>query len=112
MGIKVRRQEVRLSGKELYVYYNREFDLHDKRYSCGGCTNKRVLSRKTGIGYDLLVKVFTRHGEVYYDNGVIVILKLYTDYIEKGGQSFNRRGRGGMEAFMGKYIRKRGGYEE
>jgi hypothetical protein len=106
-----RRADVRLGGKELFVYYHRGIG-EDTRIRVGGCTNKRVLSRKTGVEYNTLMWVFTRKGLCYYEKEDIIILKLYTSDIEKGGQSMKRRGRGGMENFM-RYVMGRensGGY--
>jgi hypothetical protein len=71
----------------------------DTEYYVGGCTNKRVLSTKTGIGYDLLMKVFTRQGKCFYENEHVIIFKLSVGAIEKGKQAFSRRGSGSMEKF-------------
>jgi len=38
-----------------------------KGYSLS-CTNKRVLADRTGIGYDKLVKIFTREKRNYYED--------------------------------------------
>jgi hypothetical protein len=57
-----------------------------------------------------LEKVFTRQGQCYFDNGDVVIIKIYTTDIEKGSQSMVRRGRGGMEKFVSKYIIRKSEY--
>lgn len=96
---------LRLTGKELFVYYSKKLGMESKDIYVGGCTNKRILSKKTGIDYNTLMKVFTRKGMRYYDDGDIVIMKLYTSDIEKGGQSLKRKGKGGMENFI-KFVMK------
>ena len=105
MGLSIRRKDFRLGGKELYIYYSRVAGERDKRIMVRGCTNKRVLSEKSGIKYDTLVSAFTRRGSRIYDNGDMIIMKLYVSDIEKGRQSMSRRGVGGMEKFS-KFIRR------
>jgi lambda repressor-like predicted transcriptional regulator len=100
------RNPVRLTGKELFIYYDRKIGLADIKAPVRGCTNKRVLAKKTGIDYSTLMRVFTRKSLRYYENGDMIILKLFVSDIEKGGQSMARRGRGGMENFA-RYIMKR-----
>jgi len=96
---------VRLTSRELFVYYFKGLEgVH-----AGGCTNKRVLSKRTGIGYGKLMWVFTRKGKCYYENGDVVIMKLHVTDIEKGGQSFKRRGKGSMEGFL-RYTRRDNNY--
>jgi len=98
-----RRRDIRLSSKELFVYYHYKLGEENKEVIVGGCTNKRILSEKTGIDYNTLMWVFTRKDRCYYDNGETIIMKLFTDDIEKGRQSLVRRGKGGMESFA-RYV--------
>jgi len=105
----IMREVVRLTGKELFIYYDKTLGVGDNKIVCGGCTNKRVLASRTGIEYSKLMWHFTRKGRCYYDDGEIIILKLYVNNITKGMQSFSRRGRGGMESFV-KYLGKGSGY--
>jgi len=100
-----RRADVRLGGKELFVYYHRGIGEGDNSIRVGGCTNKRVLSRKTGVEYNTLMWVFTRQGRCYYEDKDMVIMKLRTADIEKGAQSIARRGKGGMQNFV-RYVMK------
>jgi len=100
------KREVRLSGKDLFIFYHKGLDKGDKSITVGGCTNKRVLAKKTGIDYNTLMWVFTRKRLCYYETADTIVLKLLTSNIEKGGQSMARRGRGGMESFV-KYISRR-----
>ena len=102
-----RRRELRLTGKDLFVFYHKRLGLADKSIEPGGCTNKRVLSNKTGIEYNTLMWVFTRQGLCYYENDDTVIMKLYTGNITKGGQSVARKGKGGMERFIERYVIKK-----
>lgn len=104
-----RRPDIRLGGKELFIYYFKQLGMADYNIRVGGCTNKRILSERTGIGYDTLVRIFTRKGGVYFDNSDILILKLFASDIEKGRQSMSRRGRGGMEMFN-KFIKRDNSY--
>ena len=97
----MRRETVRLSSKELFIFY---YKLGGES-KVGGCTNKRILSNRTGIDYSKLMWIFTRKNRIYYEDGEVVILKLFTSDIQKGSQSIKRRGRGGMEAFA-RYISK------
>ncbi len=100
------RKEVRLSSKELFIYYFKKLAEEHDNISVGGCTNKRILSKKTGVDYNTLMWQFTRKNRCYYDNGEVVIMKLYTVDIEKGSQSMVRRGPGGMDKFI-RYISKK-----
>jgi hypothetical protein len=104
------RQDVRLTSRELFIFYNKKLGLGDKSIRVGGCSNKRILSKRTGIEWYELEKVFTRQGQCYFDNGEVVIMKLFTGDIEKGSQSMVRRGRGGMEKFVSKYVIKKDDY--
>jgi len=98
-----RRRDIRLSSKELFIFHHYKLGSENEGVVVGGCTNKRILSEKTGIDYNTLMWVFTRKGRCYYDNGETVILKLFTNDIEKGRQSLARRGRGGMDSFV-RYV--------
>jgi hypothetical protein len=95
-----RRQDIRLTSRELFVFYNKKLGLEN---SVGGCSNKRILEERTGVGWSVLEREFTRLGHCYFDNGEVVILKLFTADIKKGNQSVSRKGRGGMEQFA-KYV--------
>ena len=99
-------ERVRLSGKELFVYYHKGMG----EIEAGGCTNKRILSEKSGIGYDNLVRVFTRDRVNYYEDDTVVIIRLFVSNIVKGRQSMVRRGRGGMERFRERYMMNRREY--
>lgn len=92
-------ERVRLASKEIFIFY---FKNGEKKIS--GCTNKVTLSKKSGIGYENLVRVFTRERKDHYENDDVMILRLRVSDIEKGKQSFVRRGSGGMEAFKRKYM--------
>jgi hypothetical protein len=109
MGL--RHIDIRLTGKDLFVYYHKKLGIGNKDIKCGGCTNKRLLSRRTGIGEGMLTNIFTRKGLSYYENEDVVIMKVSTTSIEKGSQSMVRKGKGGMERFVERYtIKKDEGY--
>jgi hypothetical protein len=93
------REDFRITSKELYVYCIRHGEMF-----IGGCSNKRILSERTGVGYDNLVRIFTREKRVFFDNGEVIILRLSTGNIKKGNQSLSLKGKGGSSAFN-KYIR-------
>lgn len=97
--MKELRKAVRLSGKDLFIYYRKDIEKIIVR----GCTNKRVLAKKTGIEYNTLMKVFTRNHGCFYESNGVVIIKIHPGDIEKGGQSIARKGIGGMEKFS-RYI--------
>ena len=105
-----RRHEIRLGSRELFVYYNYKLGSQSKLVMVGGCTNKRILSERTGIDYNTLMWQFTRKNRNYYDNGEYVVMKLRVMDILKGSQSFPRRGKGGMEKFVEKYVMKKTEY--
>jgi hypothetical protein len=102
-----RNTDIRLTGKELFVYYFKKLGEGNKNIRIGGCTNKRILSKKTGITWSVLENTFTRKGFCYYENEEVVIMKLRTADIEKGLQSMKRKGIGGMERFVERYTIKR-----
>jgi hypothetical protein len=108
MGRVYRKQDIRISSTELFVYYHKKLGLMSNDIRVGGCTNKKLLSEKSGVDYYILMREFTRKDRCYYETEDIVILKLLTDDIKKGKQSVNRKGRGGMENFV-KYIMKKDG---
>ena len=99
-----RHIDIRLTGRYVFVYYYKRIGIGDKRVLAGGCTNQRLLSKRTGLSEGLLMRVFTREGYCYYEDNDLVILKLRTSDIEKGRQSIVRRGNGGMEKFVSRYI--------
>lgn len=103
-----RKIDIRLTGKELFTYYHKRLGEGNKSIKCGGCTNKRILSKKTGIGEGMLMSHFTRKGFSYFENDDVVIMKVYTDLIKKGKQSMIRKGKGGMERFIERYTIKKG----
>ena len=103
--------DVRISSKEMFVYYEREaIEGGKKNPVIGGCTNKRLLARATGVEYYVLMKVFTREGKCFYDDGRVVIMKLFTGDIARGHQSWKRKGRGGMDGFVRYVLKKDNGY--
>jgi hypothetical protein len=103
--------DIRLTSRILFVYYHKKLGIGDKSIKCGACTNKRLLSKYTGIGEGLLINIFTRKGFSYYEDDNVVIMKVSTASIEKGRQSMARKGKGGMERFIEKYtIKKREEY--
>ncbi len=106
-----RKSDVRLGSKVLFIYYHKVLAVDSPNIIVNACTNKRILSKKTGIDYNTLMWNFTRKNKCFYENENTIILKLYTSVIEKGNQSITRKGKGGMEKFMEKYaIKKREEY--
>ena len=99
--------DIRITGKELFVYYHKKLADGSDSIIVNACTNKRILSKRTGVDEGLLMRIFTRKGLCYYENDDTIILKLHTRVIEKGKQSMTRRGKGGMEKFMERYVIKK-----
>ncbi len=97
-------ERIRLTGRELYIFYHKEMG-NNKQVEVMGCTNKVVLARRSGVNYDNLVRVFTREKRHFYENGDVIIMRLYVRNIIKGSQSLSRRGKGGMEVFA-RYVRR------
>ena len=50
------------------------------------CTNKRVLADRTGIGYDKLVKIFTREKRFYYEDKENKFIIIHSKSLHKGDQ--------------------------
>lgn len=98
---------VRLSGKDLFIYYHKGLAESNPGIIVNACTNKKILAKKTGVDYNTLMSHFTRRNRCYYENETTIILKLHPGVIEKGGQSMARRGRGGMEKFIERYTIKK-----
>jgi len=98
---KERREEVRLTGKDLFIFY-----IKGVNSKAGGCTNKRLLEERTGKDYETLMKIFTRKGQSFYEDEGIVIIKVHPVDIKKGRQSLSRKGTGGMERFRNFVIGK------
>ena len=99
-------ERIRLTSRDLFVYYFKKIGKEGNKVKLGGCTNKRMLSKRTSVEYNTLMRTFTRKGGNYYENEDVFILKIYTSGIEKGSQSIGRRGKGGMENFIKNYIRQ------
>ena len=99
--------DIRITGRELFIYYHKKLAEDSKGIIVNACTSKRTLSKRTGVDEGLLMRIFTRKGLCYYENENTIILKLQTRVIEKGKQSMVRKGRGGMEKFIEKYTIKR-----
>lgn len=63
------------------------------------CSNKRILAEKTkgipGMGYDNLVRLFTRERRVFWEDSEYIIIKINENDIERGKQKVSNRGRGG-----------------
>jgi hypothetical protein len=90
----------------MFVYYCKITGRDNRKVIGRGCTNKRVLAKNTSIGYDNLVRIFTREGRGFYENDDYIIVKIYPSEIDKGSQSFIRKGKGGMEKFVERYVIK------
>ena len=78
-------------AKVVYVCYGKGVD-GSKPISC---TNKRLLARYSGMGYENLVRIFTRQRRVYFEDSGHIIFKIYERDIIRGNQKVSRRGRGG-----------------
>jgi hypothetical protein len=98
--------DIRITGKDLFIYYHKKLAEGHDGIIVNACTNKRILSKRTGLDEGLLMRIFTRKGLCYYENEDTIILKLHTRVIEKGKQSMVRKGKGGMERFVEKYVIK------
>jgi hypothetical protein len=60
------------------------------------CSNKRLLAERTGLGYENLVRIFTRQGRSYWEDSEHFIVKIYESDIIRGKQNLSIRGRGGI----------------
>jgi len=91
------RPDFRIASKELYAFYWREDEVNKRPGISFGCTNRTVLSERTGIPYKDLRRIFTARGKMFYEDrerGFIIIRIMVSDIV-KGRQSLSRRGRGG-----------------
>jgi hypothetical protein len=102
-----KRKEIRLAGRYLFIFYHKSIGIGEKSNIVRACTNKRILAKKTSIDYNVLMWHFTRKNKCFYENGDTIIMKLYTSDIEKGLQSMVRKGKGGMDKFMERYVIKK-----
>ena len=66
-----------------------------KKHVPVGCSNLRILHERSGVGFDNLVRIFTRKGLRYYENDSVIIMKVYESLILRGRQGLVKRGRGG-----------------
>jgi hypothetical protein len=78
-------------AKTIYIYYNKETEKEKGKGIVISCTNKKILSERTGLGYDNIVRVFTREKKIYWEGLEWVIIKIYVDEIIKGKQKFSKR---------------------
>ena len=82
-------------AKVVYIFYWKgDREDADKRKPIS-CSNKRILSERTGMGYDNLVRIFTRLKRVYWEDSEHFIIKIFEGDIIRGNQKLSRRGNGG-----------------
>ena len=77
-------------AKEVFVYYAKNTGEKDCDIRPFGCSNRRILSQKTGKGYSNVVRIFTRERRYYYETGEFVILRLFESDISRGKQRIRR----------------------
>ena len=83
-------------AKVIYIFYWKEKVKGDNTSKPIACTNKRVLASRSGMGYDNLVRIFTRQRKVYWEDSEHIIIKIYENDIIRGKQKISNRGRGGI----------------
>jgi len=79
-------------AKVIYVYFWKGGGESGTNRKPLACTNKRVLASKTGMGYENLVRIFTRKGRSYWEDSEHFILKIFVSDIIKGKQRIISRG--------------------
>ena len=99
-----KRREMRLYGKELYIVYPK-LGVEGGNFKVEAYTNKKQIDGRFNLRYDNLVRVFTRNRKTYHEFEEAIVLKLYIGDIKKGGQSFEKKGRGGRDNFN-KFIKE------
>jgi len=57
------------------------------------CSNKRVLSERTGMGYENLVRIFTRERRYYWEDESHFIVKIRENDIIRGKQKISKPSR-------------------
>ncbi|MGD0341293.1 MAG: hypothetical protein ABSA76_06270 [Bacteroidales bacterium] len=93
----VRRKDFRLGGKDLYIFLWKGSGEKGDKGMVIICTNKKVLSERSSIGYENLVRVFTRQKRIYYeDSEGHLVMHLKVKDIIKGRQGLSRKGKGGI----------------
>ena len=69
------------------------------------CSNRRVLSQRTGMGYSNVVRVFTRERRYYYETEEYVVLRFFEGDIVRGKQKLSIQGRS-VKRFTGSHLVK------
>lgn len=94
----MKRERLIITSREIYGYYFKGIG------QSGGCSNRKLLERKTGVDYNKLRNLFGDKRGFYYEDESVIIIRVMVNNFEKGRQSLIRRGPGGMEKFL-KYTR-------
>jgi hypothetical protein len=83
-------------AKVVYIFYWKGTGKDGKVNKPIACTNKRLLSERSPLGYDNLVRIFTRQRRCYWEDSEHIIIKIYENDIIRGRQKISVRGRGGI----------------
>ena len=84
-------------AKVIYIFYWKQGGVNSKENKPIACTNKRVLAERSPLGYENLVRIFTRQRRVYWEDSEHIILKIFEDDIIRGKQKISKKGRGGVQ---------------
>jgi hypothetical protein len=84
-------------AKRLFIFQLKGDAEFMKKHVPVGCSNLRILHERSGMGYDNLVRIFTRKCLRYYESESVVIMKVYESMIIRGKQGLSKRGVGGKK---------------
>ena len=81
-------------ARVIFVYHWLGKDGNGRDSHPIGCSNMRILSERSGVGYENLVRVFTRERRRYWSDGASYIVKIYESDILRGKQKLSKVGIG------------------
>jgi hypothetical protein len=80
-------------ARMIYVYLWKDLEGGGIKTHPIACSNKRVLAEQSHMGYDNIMRIFTRQGRRYYEDREHVIVKIYESDILRGRQKIKVRGK-------------------
>ncbi len=80
-------------ARMVYIYCRKDSEGRRLESEPISCSNRRILSEKSGLGYENLVTVFTRKGRHYYETNECVVIRIYEKFILRGRQKIQVPGK-------------------
>ncbi|MGD0340534.1 MAG: hypothetical protein ABSA76_02335 [Bacteroidales bacterium] len=80
-------------ARTIYIFIWKENDGKAKETKPISCSNKRILANRTHLGYDNIMRIFTRQGKYFWEDSEHIIIKIYEGDILRGRQKIKVSGK-------------------